>query len=143
MNNKHVKLGSVVWDKDSSDWFQVQNSEVLDLVNKNWEARFTGIPLTENYISSFFSDLEPSYESESRIKYKLFKERQMGKCMATFYGFFTHKDDPYFISNPLSAKHNCVIQFNAGNDPFNGFYKLKNNKRTYVKYVHELQNIIE
>jgi hypothetical protein len=143
MNIKDVKLGSVVLDNDSLDWLQVRSKKVLDFVNKNWESRFKGIVLTENYLSSFFSDLEPSYESESIIKYKLFKNGQMGKCMATFFGFYDHKDDPHFILSSILPEYNGTIQFNDGNDPFKGFYNLKNNKRTYVKYVHELQNIFD
>jgi hypothetical protein len=143
MNNNNVKLSSIVWDKDSLDWFQVRSMKGLDYVNKNWETRFVGIDLTENNISLFFSDLEPTYESESIIKYRLFKNEQMLKCLASFYSFYNRKDDPHFIPYSILTENNIAIQFNAGNELFKGFYRLKNNRRTYVKYVHELQNIFD
>jgi hypothetical protein len=143
MNNNNVKLGSIVFDKESLTWFQVNNCEVLDRINRNWDSNFSGLPITENNISLFFSDLEPCYESESIIKYKLFKNDRTVKCMATFFGLYDYKDEPHFIPFSMSPEENAIIQFGDGNDPFKRFYHLKNTKRIYVKYVHELQNIFD
>ena len=57
--------------------------------------QFSSVPLSENCISTFFIDLEPSFFNGSTIKYSLFEDEQLTKLKTIFYGKFFNNDLAY------------------------------------------------
>jgi hypothetical protein len=141
-------LGSLIYDIEQSDWFQIRDTETLQYVIENWGKLFKGIELTYNVISTFFSDFLPSYDSSYSIKYSLFRNEDGTLSLASFYGIY-EKNEIVFKNFDLSdmdlpnKRHLPIIQYFAGVDVFKDFYCLRNQKRIHLKYVHELFNLID
>jgi hypothetical protein len=144
MNFKNVKLGSTVWDKESEENFLIANQDDLELVVNNWENRFTGIEITQNNIGELLSDLDlvPSFYSSSKLKYRLFDNDNLIKPLCVFYGAMSVMNNSYFMKSSIGDEE-FVCSFSDGNDRFHDFYCIKNRKKIHIRFVHELQNMID
>jgi len=116
-----VNIGSIVSDKAKAYWFQIRNQQILNYVKDSWHTKFEGVKLSEDNISLFFSDLSPEYHNESTFKYVL-RDDNSSERIQEFFVF-------------ISPDHDL---FNNYDD----FYCFKNGQKIHMKWVHELDNLI-
>jgi len=138
-----IKVGSVVLSHEISDWTQIRDIPFLYYVYTNWGKLFNGLPITENRIAFFFRDFIHSPDTNTGFKYKLFKDGPYSKLIATFYGEFSvDYDSP--INNTLISEGKKPIEY-LGDfyDPFTNFFYEKNGRRINLKYIHEIQNLVD
>lgn len=146
---RNFKIGSFIYDKVTRQEFMIHDLKDLGRVATNWGESYKGIRITIDNFMYYFSDLipeyivEPVYFTRFKTKYRFFRltyDSHSTRPTIVFYACLNEKYKGYFCNDWISDNVQ-ITSYNICN-PFKYIYCIRNGKRLRLKFIHEIQNVL-